>query len=72
MGEPGTAAGEENLLARGASTETGGEDVPGMLGGRGMPASEDAEHKRKYKYDEDPEIFSGDLPRIARPVIGEI
>jgi hypothetical protein len=72
VGEPGAVADEGNLLARGASSETGGVGAPGLVGGRGARGGEDDEHKRKYKYDEDPEIFSGDLPRVARPVIGEM
>jgi hypothetical protein len=46
--------------------------LPGMMRPHGGRDSEDAEHRRKYPYGDDPEdIFVGDLPLVAPPTIGE-
>jgi hypothetical protein len=58
----GSAAAEEEALASERGT--------GAMAGRGSRKEQDAEHRRRYTYDEDPDIFDGDLPRTPPPVIG--
>jgi hypothetical protein len=40
------------------------------MAGRGGRQEKDAEHRRRYTYDEDPDVFDGDLPKTPPPVIG--
>jgi hypothetical protein len=64
----GSVAAEEEALARGT---TGAPGTPGApMGGRGGRREQDAEHQRRYTYDEDPDVFDGDLPKTPPPVIG--
>jgi len=61
----GPVAAEEEALARGT---TGAPGAP--MAGRGGRREQDAEHQRRYTYDEDPDVFDGDLPNTPPPVIG--
>jgi hypothetical protein len=64
----GSVAAEEEALTRGT---TGAPGTPGApMAGRGGRRDQDAEHQRRYTYDEDPDVFDGDLPKTPPPVIG--
>jgi hypothetical protein len=73
VGTPGALAEQEKaMLARETAGVRGGPGAAGMLGGPGAHGEADKDHKRKYNYGDDPEeLFSGNLPKVAPPTIGE-
>jgi len=60
----GSVAAEEEALARGT---TGAQAHPVRRWPGAVRREQDAEHQRRYTYDEDPDVFDGDLPNTPPP-----